>query len=606
MLLDNINSPKDIKGMSYEELALLSNEIRELIIDVVSKNGGHLASNLGVIELTLALHYVFNFSTDKLIFDVSHQSYAHKIITGRKDSFQTLRKYKGISGYTNPDESSYDAFIAGHASTSLALALGFVEARKLAQKNEEIVALIGDGALTGGEAYEGLNNLGQLGERVIVVLNDNEMSISKNTGAMAKYLAKVRTSKNYQNLKKIFGKDFARKFKLAIKGLILPNVIFEELGFTYLGPIDGHNLRELITTFQRARTIDAPVFVHVVTKKGCGYKYSEIEPDKFHSAEPFVIENGESLGKSGKSFSEVFGENLVDLASKNEKIFAITAAMPEGTKTNYMKEKYPKRFLDVGIAEQCAVTTAAALAKEGLKPVAAIYSTFLQRATDQLIHDVGILSLPVIFAVDRAGIVSDDGPTHQGIFDISLTTAIPNFIVSAPKDAFELRWLLDLALISDKPFVIRYPKENAHSGYSSKFTLEVGKAELIESGQDLLIISLGPLFFEALKAQQSLKERGYDVGLVNAIFAKPFDKELILNEALKSRKVITIEDGIKKGGFGEQIKAFLSDYGIEVCNIAIDDIFPEQGKRAELLKKYGICSENIISIGEKMFEKTAR
>jgi len=605
MLVEKINSPRDIKSLRINELQELSKEIRDLIIEVVSKTGGHLASNLGVVELTLALHYVFDFSKDKLIFDVSHQAYAHKIITGRRENFSTLRTYEGLSGYANPIESPYDAFIAGHASTSLALALGFVVSRKLKKENYEVVALIGDGALTGGEAYEGLNNLGNLGEKVIVVLNDNGMSISKNVGAISKYLSKLRTSKSYQILKKFLGKNFARKFKLAIKELILPNVLFEEFGFTYIGPVDGHDLYELIDTFSRVKNINGPVVVHVVTKKGYGFKPSEEKPDKFHSAEPFDPENGTVNSEGKKSFSDIFGRKLVEIAKRNEKVIAITAAMPDGTKTSYMKEQFPYRFLDVGIAEQCAVTTAAALAKEGFKPVVAIYSTFLQRALDQLVHDVSIMSLGVVFAIDRAGIVSDDGPTHQGIFDIAYLSPIPNFVIAAPKDSFELEGLMELAISENLPFAIRYPKDYANDGFSKRFVLEIGKGELIESGKDLTIITLGPVFFEALKAFEQLKKKGYSVGLINAIFAKPFDKDLILSEALKSKRVITVEDGIKRGGFGESIKAFLSDFGVYVTNIAIDDFFPEQGKRDYLLKKYGISEENIIKLGVEMIEKKA-
>jgi len=603
MYLEKINNPFDLKKLKIDELKELSKEIRDLIIDTVSKNGGHLASNLGIVELTIALHYVFDFSKDKLIFDVSHQAYAHKILTGRKDSFHTLRQYGGISGYANPEESNYDVFVAGHSSTSLALALGFIKARELKNEDYNIVALIGDGALTAGEAYEGLNNIGHLGEKVLVILNDNGMSISKNVGAISRYLYKLRTSKGYQSLKKILGKDFARKLKLAIKGLVLPNVLFEEFGFTYFGPIDGHDINELIDTLNRVKNIDSPVLLHVVTQKGKGFTPSESHPDKFHSAEPFDPENGIVKKANEKTFSEFFGETLVELAGRDKRVFAITAAMPDGTKTSLMRDTFKDRFLDVGIAEQCAVTTAAALAKEGFKPFVAIYSTFLQRAYDQLIHDVGILKLPVVFCVDRAGIVSDDGPTHQGIFDIAFTSVIPNFVVASPKDAFELKGLMELALESNAPFVIRYPKDIAKEGYSERFVLKIGVGERISSGKDLTIITLGPLFFEGLKAYEMLKEKGYDVGLINAIFAKPFDEELILEEALKSKKVITLEDGIKRGGFGESIKAYLSNFGVLVENIAIDDFYPEQGKREFLLNKYGLTSEKVFELGVRMIEK---
>ncbi|MEF3245557.1 MAG: 1-deoxy-D-xylulose-5-phosphate synthase [Caldisericaceae bacterium] len=603
MLLESINSPEDLKKLDLNQLNALSDEIRTLIIDTVSKNGGHLASNLGVVDLTIALHYVFDFSVDRILFDVSHQAYAHKILTGRKDNFYTLRQFGGISGYANPEESKYDYFIAGHASTSLALTLGLLKARELKRESYNIITIIGDGALTGGEAYEGLNNLGHLGEKCIIVLNDNGMSISRNVGAISKYLYKLRSSSIYQSFKRILGRNFGKRLKLAIKQLILPSVLFEEFGFTYIGPVDGHNIPELINTLERIKKIDAPILLHVITKKGKGFELSENFPEKYHSAEPFYEVDNTKKDKLEKTFSEVFGETLVELAKNNDKIFAITAAMPDGTKTSLMRESFSTRFLDVGIAEQCAVSTAAALAKEGFKPYVAIYSTFLQRALDQMIHDVGILSLPVVFCVDRAGIVSDDGPTHQGIFDIAFSSIIPNFVISAPKDAFELKGLMELAMISSVPFLIRYPKDVAKDGFSEKFVLKIGTGEKIADGTQLTIITLGPLFYEGLKAYEYLKQKGYSVGLINAIFVKPFDKNLILEAALKSKRVITVEDGIKKGGFGEMIANFLAPFGVITESIAIDDFYPEQGKRSELLKKYGLTSQKIVELGEKLIEK---
>jgi len=603
-ILNRINSPDDIKKLSIEELKELSNEIRELIIQTVSKTGGHLASNLGAVELTLALHRVFDFSKDRLIFDVSHQVYTHKIITGRKEKFHTLRQYEGISGYANPMESKYDAFVAGHAATSLALATGFVEARKVKKEDYEVVVVIGDGAFTAGESFEGLNNLGRLNEKVIIILNDNEMSISKNVGALSQYFARIRTSSFYQRLKARLPKTtVGRRLKLAIKDLILPVVFFEEFGFTYLGPVDGHDLRSLIGMLTRSKHMNSPVIIHVITKKGKGYKYAEENPTNFHSAHPFDIESGQ-FKKSDvklKSFSEIFGEELVKLGEKDERIFVITAAMPDGTKTSYFRDKFPERFLDVGIAEQCAVTAGAALAIEGLKPVVAIYSTFMQRAYDQLVHDVGILDLPVIFALDRAGIVSQDGPTHQGVFDLSFMRTIPNFIVMAPKNAAELREMMKFAIQCEHPVSIRYPKDYAEEG--SAFPVELGKAELIQSGKDLLIISVGVMFYPVKEAISILMGKGISVGFINARFIKPLDKELILKEALRCKKVLTVEDNTLIGGFGSAVKELLSEQGIYVESLGINDFFPEQGEREYLLFRYGLNAENIANIGEKIAKK---
>ena len=599
-ILKNISEPGDIKNLNFKQLDVLAKEIRDLIIETVAQTGGHLASNLGNVEVTVALHKVFDFSKDKIIFDVGHQAYAHKILTGRKELFNSLRQYNGISGYTNPSESKYDVFIAGHASTSLALALGFVKSRELKKENYEVVALVGDGAFTGGEAYEGLNNLGQLGKKALIVLNDNEMSISRNVGSISRLLSKLRSSSLYQSLKKnIIKTSLIRKIKLSIKELFLPTTFFEELGFTYLGPIDGHNLKELIETFQRTKNILNPVVVHVITKKGKGYSFAEANPTKFHSAEPFEIDTGISRKKSGsKTFSEIFGEILVEEGAKDPKIFVITAAMPDGTKTNLFKKAFPERFLDVGIAEQCAVTTAAALAKDGFKPIVAIYSTFIQRAYDQLVHDVGISNLPVVFALDRSGVVSDDGPTHQGVFDLSFIRTIPNFVIAAPKDDFELKEMLKIALNYDGPFVIRFPKDVADPFIASP-PVQFGKAEIITEGKDLLIVSIGAIFNRACKAREILESRKISTGLINARFVKPLDKNVIINNALKTGKVLTIEDNTVLGGFGSSINELLSDFEVRVKNIGISDMFPEQGKRNFLLDKYGLDPGEIANVGEK-------
>jgi 1-deoxy-D-xylulose-5-phosphate synthase len=601
-ILDRVNSPSDLKSFSIEELNKLSEDVRELIIETVSKNGGHLASNLGTVELTLALHIVFDFSKDKLIFDVGHQAYTHKIITGRKEAFSSLRQYNGISGYTDPNESIYDSFIAGHASTALPIAFGFIKARELNKENYEVVAVIGDGALTGGEAYEGLNNLGALGKKVLIVLNDNEMSIAHNVGAMSRYLSNIRSSSFYQKIRrKIPRTNVGRRIKLAIKDLFLQNVLFEEFGFTYIGPIDGHNIKELIETFERTKNINSPTVVHVVTKKGKGYKNSEDNPTKFHSSYPFDVETGSFNGKTGvKSFSDYFGEALVEEGKKNDKVVVITAAMPDGTRTDMFKKFFPERFIDVGIAEQCAVSTAAALAKNGFRPVVAIYSTFIQRGYDQLIHDVGILKLPVVFALDRSGIVSDDGPTHQGIFDISFTQVVPSFVVSAPKDGDELKQLLHLALQTNRPFIIRYPKANAEPSFGSRSPYEVGKGELWVEGKDLLFVSVGAMFERALKAKEILEKKGFSVGLINTRFIKPIDIGLMVNAAKIAEKVITIEDNVIIGSFGKEVAYALSKYGVKVLNLGIGDFFPTQGNRDLLLDLYGLNPANIARLGEEL------
>lgn len=606
-ILDRIDSPEDVKKLNFEELNQLSGEIRDYIIRVVSKNGGHLAPNLGAVELTLALHKVFNFREDKLIFDVSHQIYAHKLITGRRKTFESLRTYGGISGYANPAESPYDVFIAGHASTSLSLAVGFVKAREFKKENYEIVALIGDGALTAGEAYEGLNSLGNLHKKVIVILNDNGMSIARNVGSLSHYLYRLRSSKTYLRLKRLLDTNLGRKIKLAIKELLLPSVIFEEFGYTYLGPIDGHNIKELSDVLKRSKNIQTPVLIHVITQKGKGYQFSENDPVFYHGTDPFDIDTGETTKKYYKTFSDYLEDILLKEGEKEKKLFVISAAMPDGTKTAKFRDTYPERFLDVGIAEQTAVTAAAALAKEGFKPVVAIYSTFMQRAFDQLIHDVSILELPVIFVMDRSGIVSDDGPTHQGIFDIAYMSLIPSFIVTAPKDGEELKQLLKLALKSNKPFVIRYPKDYAEPIYSKGFDYEIGKSEIFSEGNDLLIISYGALFGIAKQAAEGLTEKGYSVGLINGIFAKPLDEKTIVDQAKRAGKVVTIEDGTNVNGFGTMVKSLLINHGINVYSFGINDFFPEQGKRKYLLDKYGLSAQKILVFCEGIIgEKKAR
>ncbi len=601
-LLERINTPKDLKNLSISQLSKLAKEIRKLIIEVVSKNGGHLATNLGVVELTIALHYVFDAPHDKIIWDVGHQCYTHKILTGRREKFYTIRQYKGLSGFPNREESEYDVLNTGHASTALSTALGLAVARDLKGKDFNIIAVIGDGSLTGGVALEGLNQVGHLKKRIIIVLNDNEMSISPNVGAISKYLSHIVSGQYYLRAKDTvrsilktipaFGKPMikiAAGIEEAVKKTVFPGLLFEELGIRYKGPVEGHSLGSLIEVFEEAKKYDRPILIHCITRKGKGYPPAHKNPEKFHSASPFNIKTGESLSrKIPPSYSEIFGKTLRELAEKDKRIVAITAAMPTGTGLNYFAEKYPDRFFDVGIAEQHAVDFACGLALDGLKPVAAIYSTFLQRAYDQIYHDVGLMNLPVIFAIDRAGIVSNDGPTHQGINDISYLRVMPNMIVMAPKDENELRHMLFTALQLSQPVAIRYPKSPGYGvNLDSEFkNIPIGKAELLKEGKGL-ILAFGSMVYPCLKVAKKLEREGISLAVANARFAKPIDEEIILKFARTNSPIITVEEGILSGGFGSAVREFLDNKGIN--NIKFkrfgipEKIYPH-GKREELLK----------------------
>ncbi len=561
-ILDKINGTEDLKKLNIQEKKELAEDIRELIIKTVSNNGGHLASNLGVVELTIAIHSVFDAPKDKIIWDVGHQSYVHKILTGRKDKMPTLRKLGGIAGFPKQSESEYDSFDTGHSSTSISVALGMAVARDINKENNHIIAVIGDGALTGGMALEALNHAGAMKTNLIVILNDNEMSISKNVGGISMFLSKVRTRKFYTEsnryVKKVvsmlprggnFIIRFIRKIKYSIKQLLIPNMLFEDIGFRYLGPIDGHDIEKLESILKVSKELDGPILIHVVTKKGKGYKPAEENPDKFHSASKFDIETGESLVEKPKDYSAVFGEKLVKIAKENKKVVAITAAMKDGTGLDEFAKEFPDRCFDVGIAEQHALGFAAGLAKNNMIPVVPIYSSFYQRCYDQVIHDICLQNLGVVMCVDRAGLVGNDGETHQGIFDLSFFSLVPNITIMAPKDFEEFENMLEYAVNLEKPVVIRYPRGGeGKNKFQTHEKIRKGKAELLQEGNDLTIVSIGKMVDRAVTISSILGENGINAEVINARFLKPIDENMIMNSIKKTRKVVTIEDNIIKGG----------------------------------------------------------
>lgn len=620
-ILDRINSPADIKNMDYTQLSLLAKEIRQFLLQKVSEEGGHLSSNLGVVELTLALHRVFNTPNDKIIWDVGHQTYVHKILTGRKGRFHELRKYKGLSGFPKRRESEYDCFDTGHSSTSISAGLGFARARDLKKADYNVVSVIGDGALTGGMAFEALNDAGRCHNKFIVILNDNEMSISKNVGGISAYLSKLRMNPNYNKLRdeietmirKIpsIGSNIAgtvKKAKDSFKYFIIAGTLFEELGFKYLGPIDGHNQKELEAILQRAKNMNGPIFIHVYTNKGQGYKYAEKDPSKYHSISAFDIYSGNALNnKSIITFSDVFGDTVLDLAKNDNNIVTISAAMKDGTGLTKFAKCFPDRFFDVGIAEQHAVTFSAGLAASGLKPFISIYSSFYQRAYDQILHDVCLQKLPVVLCIDRAGIVGEDGETHQGIFDIAFLSHIPNLTITAPKDRYELRELLKFAANFYEPIAIRYPKGEAKEYHElTNYPLEYGKSELVFDGDDVTIISVGNMFEQAYDAAKLLKCEGVSVRLVNARFIKPLDQETIIESAKRTKNMVVVEDGIANGGFGSQVMTTLFEKGITECKVlrkAYPDCFIEQGARSLLYKEYGMDSLGIYNSVKQMLKE---
>ena len=611
-ILDNINSPADLKKLSYQELEVLSKELRDYVIKVVSENGGHLASNLGVVELTLALHRVFDTPGDKIVWDVGHQSYIHKIITGRRESFKTLRKINGISGFPKREESVYDSFETGHSSTSISAALGMAKARDLAGENYSVAAVIGDGALTGGMAFEALNHAGDFPTNLIVILNDNKMSISHNIGGLSNYLSKLRTEPLYFKMKgrieaflhriPVIGGSMyrgAERLRDWMKYLLVPGVIFEELGFKYFGPINGHDIRKLEDVIKRAKSYNGyPVLIHVVTTKGKGYSIAENKPDIYHGISPFFIENGELKSKnSRKTYSEIFGDTMLKLADKDNKIVAVSAAMAEGTGLSAFASEYKDRFFDVGIAEQHAVTFCAGLASEGFRPVFAVYSTFLQRAYDQIIHDVCMQKLNVVFAIDRAGIVGSDGETHQGVFDITYLRHIPNIRIMSPKDGNELSEMLKMALSLEGPTAIRYPRGKAKKFEFAHAPLELGKSEVLTEGEDGVIISEGNMVSIALEVCEKLKKAGRNFTLVNARFIKPLDEELLVGLSKKHKLIYTLEDNVVSGGFGSSILELLSRLraDVDVRIIGFDDSFIPHGEKEELYSLKKIDSESVFN-----------
>ena len=636
MMIEEIAGPSELKLLTIPQLRDLAEELRRIIIRQVSINGGHLSSNLGVVELTIALHYVFDSPYDRIIWDVGHQSYSHKLLTGRYRNFHTLRQYGGISGFPRIIESPHDPFGTGHSSTSISAATGIIVARDILKKMHDpaiqhtipgkVIAVIGDGAMTGGLAFEGLNFAGHLKKDLIVVLNDNEMSISPNVGALSSYLNRILTSTFYKRFKKEtkaflegipgIGERFVRiaqKAEGSMKGFFLPGGLFEDLGFDYLGPIDGHDLEILIETFKRIKDAREPTLVHIVTTKGKGYKFSEEDPCIYHGVGPFEVSRGlissiRDCGSSEMTFSEVFGLSISEMAEKDERVIAITAAMKEGTGLTSYAERFPDRFFDVGIAELHAVTFAAGLASQGLRPVVAIYSTFLQRAYDAIIHDVCLQNLPVVFAIDRAGIVGEDGATHQGLFDISFLRNIPNLLFMAPKDGDELKSMLEFALSHEGPSAIRYPRgKTFYSGISQH--IRKGKAEILLDGEDISIIAIGNTVYPSLRAAERLKTEGISPCVINARFIKPLDTDLLATLAERTGKIITVEENILAGGFGSAILEHLNEMGkkdVNIKRIGIDDLFVEHGSQSILRKKFFLDEEGIYRVCRSVIREINR
>lgn len=622
-LIEDIDSPADLKRLREEQLPQVSDELRSFIIETVSATGGHLASSLGAVELAVALHYVFNAPEDKIIWDVGHQAYAHKILTGRRAGFGTLRQSNGISGFPRPAESVYDAFGAGHSSTSISAALGIASARDLAGKTYSVIAVIGDGSLTAGLAFEGLNQAGHLKKNVIVVLNDNEMSISKNVGALSAFLSRKLTGRYATRLKKevesviksiprIGGSlmHIAKKAEDAMITFLTPGMLFEGLGFNYIGPVDGHDIGALIGAFTAIGEVQGPVLLHVITKKGKGYLPAEADPAAFHGVGPFVIETGRPSRPSAPSYTNVFSSALVEIAERDKRVVAITAAMPEGTGLSTFAERFPERFFDVGIAEQHALVFAAGLAKEGFIPVTAIYSTFLQRAYDEVFHDVCLQNLPVVLALDRAGIVGQDGATHHGLFDISYLRHIPNMSVAAPKDEAELRQLLYSAVNYNRPIAIRYPRGNCMGADLTGALGEIpfGSSEILREGKDVVILATGTMVYPALEAAANLERAGIRVGVINCRFIKPLDERLILDAAASVGALVTVEENVLAGGFGSAVCELLADRGINVPlkRVGVPDVYVEHGTQDELRARLGLTPTGIEASVRQILQECGR
>ncbi len=630
MYLEKVNSPQDLKKLDISQLPVLAQEIRQKIIEVVSENGGHLASNLGTVELIIALHYVFNAPRDSILFDVGHQAYAHKILTGRKDKINTIRQFGGISGYPNRDESPYDPFTTGHASNTISLAAGVAAARDLLGGNEKVIAILGDGSLTGGLAFEGLNNVGQSQKDLIVILNSNDMSISPNVGSLSKYLNKLISQPIYNRVKDAAHRfvetrlqrmgprmmKVTERFEEFLKGLIVPGIFFEELGFRYFGPLDGHNVLSLTETFKNIASLKLkePIFIHVITQKGHGYPPSENNPVAYHGASRFDPKTGtfkKAEDPAKMSYTEAFAGKLLELARQDDKIVAITAAMCEGTGLQEFRKQLPKKFFDVGIAEAHAVCFASGLAHKGFKPVVAIYSTFLQRAYDQILADVSMQKLPVIFALDRAGIVGADGMSHQGLFDIAYLRHVPDMVVMAPKDIAELKDMLAFAVSLNQAVAIRYPKEDVlvENGLPQE-KLVLGNPQVIKNGNDILLLALGSMVMPALQAAQELEKEGISAEVVNARFAKPLNPEIFIKEISKFKKIVTLEEGVREGGFGSAILELLHTHpeyknAIEIKVIHLPSEFLKHGARSLLLKHYGVDAAGITTTIRE-FVKTSK
>lgn len=623
-LLDTIHSPADLKKLDRSDLPRLASEIRARIIDVTSRNGGHLASSLGAVELTLAIHYVFDTPQDKLIWDVGHQSYAHKLITGRSQAFDTLRKPGGISGFPRIGESPFDAFSTGHSSTSISAGLGMAHGKKLAGDSHKVVAVIGDGSMTAGLAYEGLNHAGDSRGNLLVILNDNDMSISPNVGALSSFLSRTFSARYLQDLRAEFGRflkslpkigddvyQLAKRSEESFKAFVTPGMLFEAFNFDYFGPINGHRLNHLIDILQNIRELKEPVLLHVTTKKGMGYPPAEKNPTFFHGVPPFDIRSGEKIPPppAPPSYTEIFGRTLCHMAEKNEKILAVTAAMPEGTGLSPFAEKFKDRFFDVGIAEQHAVTFAAGMSTEGFRPVVAIYSTFLQRAYDQLLHDVCLDGHPVIFAIDRGGFVGDDGPTHHGLFDLAFLRTLPGMTIMAPRDEAQLAAMMKTAESHSGPSAIRYPR-GAGTGVNVDINcpaLSMGKGEILRKGRNLTLLALGRPVYEALRAAEILAEQGIDAQVVDARFLKPLDTSLLREIGMEGKPVITLEEGILTGGFGSAVLEFYGDEGIScpLRRLGVPDRFMSHGNPDDLRKACGLDAQSIAETAQMLMEKAA-
>ncbi|WP_438448817.1 1-deoxy-D-xylulose-5-phosphate synthase [Gorillibacterium sp. sgz5001074] len=613
-MLDQINRPQDLKKLNVEELEALAGEIRDFLIEKLSVTGGHLAPNLGVVELTLALHYHYSSPRDKFIFDVGHQSYVHKILTGRKDQFDTLRKYKGLCGFIKRSESEHDVWEAGHSSTSLSAAMGFAAARDLQGGSNKVVAVIGDGAMTGGMAFEALNHIGHDKKDLVVILNDNEMSIAPNVGAMHNYLGKIRSGRHYRKAKEevehllkripaIGGKlaKTVEKLKDTLKYMIVSGVLFEELGFQYMGPVDGHNLPQLLETLRQADKLEGPVMIHVITRKGKGYSPAEADSHKWHGISPYKIESGQVMKSSGPPmYTDIFGSTLIELAEKDPRIVAVTPAMPGGSGLLKFADRFPDRMIDVGIAEQHAATFCAGLAIEGMKPVYAVYSTFMQRAYDQIVHDIARQNLNVVIAIDRAGFVGPDGETHQGVYDMAFLRSIPNLTIMMPKDEQELRSMLLTAVdYNEGPIAVRYPRINGRGVELRPMELiPIGTWEVLREGRDAVVLAVGPMVEVAEQAAELLSAQGHSIRVVNARFIKPLDEAMLLEIASENLPVITLEEGARLGGFGSSILEFFADrdiFGIPVKNMAVPDYFVEHGSIKEQRTEVGLTADNVAA-----------